>query len=334
MNTNNLQLFVELFDFQLTTLLIVAVLFLLVYVFIKKVSAFVHLNKDLVLKKFKTFQKFLKINQHLIFGFFNVFLFLSALTVFPFWDVFLVFNFWGDFYLIFYILISLKFPIVEVVFFLIFILRLYFGLISPIYVYAGLCLVYFFFILESLNAFVSIRLFFSEIISDRKIFLSHQKDEFLNFFILEKQYVILLFFFLILPRIFREEFLNFVSTNESLSTYCDIILFFCYVSILINVLNNFIIIFICNPKMGAKGTMVNTCATCVVAVGTAVMAGDCIIDRAIGGIKEPGGNIVIRGVQRYNYQCEARTSADLCAVKDYINISNGRRTLNTSNEDS
>ena len=231
-----------MFNFELTTFLIVATIFLLIYVLVKKALAFVHLNKDLVLKKFKIFQTFLKRNQDIIFGFFNIFLFFSGLTVFPFWDVFLIFNFWGDLYLIFYICITLKFPIIEIIFVFISILRLYFGLVPPIYVYAALFFVYVYFVLDFCNAFVKIRSFFSEIISDRKIFEFHQKDEFLNFYILEKQYIVLLFFFLILPRVFREEFLEFFSRNELLSTYFDIILFLCYVSILMNVVINFIII--------------------------------------------------------------------------------------------
>ena len=143
----------------------------------------------------------------------------------------------------------------------------------PIYVYAVLFFTYVYFVLEAFNFFIQIRLFFSEIVSDRKIFVFHQKDEFLPFYILEKQYVVLLFFFLVLPRIFREEFLELLSKNESLSDYCDIVLFLSYMSIFMNVIINFIIIFVCNPKMGAKGQFVNTCATCVMAVGTAVIAG-------------------------------------------------------------
>jgi hypothetical protein len=266
----------------------------------------------------------LKENQHIIFAVFNIFLFVGSLTVFSFWDVFFVFNFWGDLYILFYVAISLNFPIIELIFGLVFLLRLYFNLISWLLIFGALFFLYLYYVLDAFNVFLKMRIFFSDIFSDRKTFIFHQREEFLPFYILEKQSIVLLFFFLVVPRIFKDEFLFFFETNKEVATYFDIILFLSYGSILMNVLISFIIIFVCNPKMGAKAQIINVCSTCIIAIGTGVLATDVVVDRSIGGVKEPGDGIVVRGVQRYYFNCEARTSADVRAVKDYISISNGR----------
>ena len=189
------QIFVELVNFELTTFLIIGFVSFLIIIAVKKAVAFFHLNKTLVLGQFKIFQTFLKENQHIIFAVFNIFLFVVSLTIFPFWDVFFVFNFWGDIYLLFYVTISLNLPIMEIIFGLIFLLRLYFNLVSWLLIYSALFFIYLYYVLDAFNVFLKMRTFFSEIFSDRKTFIFHQREEFLPFYILEKQYIVLLFFF-------------------------------------------------------------------------------------------------------------------------------------------
>lgn len=109
-----------------------------------------------------------------------------------------------------------------------------------------------------------------------------------------------------------------------MSNYFDIILFLSYGSIFMNVIVSFVIIFICNPKMGAKSQSVNACSTCILAVVPGCLLLKWLWIGQSGDVKEPGDGFVISGIQRYNFNYEARTSADVRAVKDYINISNGR----------
>lgn len=90
--------------------------------------------------------------------------------------------------------------------------------------------------------------------------------------------------------------IEFFNVSPQYESVFDCIKLIVCIFMLVGFLVNLIIIWIFNPKMKTAS------ATCVGGVCTLVLAADSVVDKAIGGTKEPDRNIVIRGIQYNTYR--------------------------------
>ena len=265
-------------------------------------------------------QVWFKENQLVIFAVTNVFIFFFCLTIYPLFETFLAHIFVLGLYCIVYFILYYKVPVIEIFLCLFFSYRLVFSTISVSYVCIILGFLYIYFLLESLGFTEIFSEFLQEFIEGKKILDNHKDNEFKDFMVMERACLLYLALFISLPLLNNSGAIEFFNLSPQYENVFDCIKLIVYVFMLVGFLVNLIIIWIFNPKMKTLMKAASTCATCVGAVCTLVLATDSVVDKAIGGTKEPGRNPVIRGIQFSTYQCEAATKNDLQLAKDHWGV--------------
>lgn len=229
---------------------------------------------------------------------------------------------WLDVYLFFYLMYIFKFPVVHLVLIISIFGRLFVaGFFSKILVCAALFGYFVFSCMDLLGVFNSIKTYIKIIQDDQIKLLNHKKTEFLFFYVLEQQYVVLLIISVLVPGIFMELGLNFdLNLNEQ-----DLIFhlnLYTYSFIMVITVINLIVIWFFNP-----GPMLKTAAACFGCIGGAAAAGaayvqhqDSVWDRATGGIREPGNSDSVASAQISVFKARITTAEGIRQAKVYREI--------------
>lgn len=322
----NLQLSYVYDTFVSINFLLILILFIYfsLYFFIcyKSYTIFVETNKEDLTLLCKRLQKFFNENQTFLFILVNFIVFL--LISFCFDPIFclIIHVLWLDVYLFFYLMYIFKFPVVHLVLMISIFGRLFVaGFFSKILVCAALLGYFVFSCMDLLGVFNFIKTYIKIIQDDQIKLLNHKKTEFLFFYVLEQQYIVLLIISVLVPGIFMELGLNFdLNLNEQ--DFIFHLNLYTYSFIMVITVINLIVIWFFNP-----GPMLKTAAACFGCIGGAAAVGaayvqhqDSVWDRATGGIREPGPSDSVASAQISVFKARITTAEGIRQAKVYREI--------------
>jgi len=312
--------------FVSTDTILVLILFLYIslyfWAFFKGYKIFVEANKEALTLLCKQLQNFLNDNQTPLFIIVNALVFLGLSFSFDPTICVIVHIIWLDLYFLFYFLYIINFPIVQVVLICSLLFRIFvFGLFSKTVLCLVLFGVYILSCMDQLGFFNSLKTTVAVLQNDQLKLLNHKKTEFLFFYVLEQQYVVLLILSILVPGTLREVGVQFdLSISEQ--DFLFHIYFYAYSFIMVITIINLIVVWFFNP-----GPFLKTAAACIGCVG-GVAAGasayvqyqDSVWDRATGGIREPGPSKAVADAQLSVFNARIATAEGVKQAKIYREI--------------
>lgn len=273
------ELMVFLTNFQHTNLFEISInlIFLVLFVFYTWIYSyslftayhvFVETNKEYLTSICKTFQEILNNNQTTLFFLVNIIVFFVVSFLFDPFLCLIIHILWLDVYAFFYLMYVINFPVISFILIGSLFIRLFLsGLFNATILFVALFCYFIFSCMDELGLFNPIKSYIEIIQADQLKLLNHKKTEFLFFYVLEQQYLVMLILIFLVPRLFEEAgFFVILELNEE-----DFLLhvkFYMYAFIIAVAVINLVVVLFFKP-----GPLFKTVAACLGCVGGVATVG-------------------------------------------------------------